>query len=130
MNYKEENLNGNYERLAVIYGYLQKAMGKVTLTSANKVLNELGFDRMTRKDYVFSQKVIDEKEDLKDIITNTIDGVISLDDLKNAQGNTPNNSMENNLDDVLTPYMKTHQRSRYLSSVQTAVNMFKVQGKL
>lgn len=111
MNYKEENLNGNYERLAVIYGYLQKAMGKVTLSSANKVLNELGFDRMTRKDYVFSQKVINEKENLKDIITNTIDGVISLDDLKNAKGNTPKNSLDNNLDDVLTPYMKTHQRS-------------------
>lgn len=56
MNYKEENLDGNYERLAVIYGYLQKAMGKVTLTSANKVLGELGFDRMTRKDYEFSQR--------------------------------------------------------------------------
>jgi len=36
---------------------------------------------MTRKDYVFSQKVINEKEDLKDIISITIDGVIYLDDL-------------------------------------------------
>lgn len=94
--------------LAVVFGYLEKAKGKVALVDVNKIIKHLGYDRLKRADFNYVNEEINQSDRLTKIAKQAIKGDIGLDDLKYANGDL-GNKLEDNLDDVLTPYKKIHQ---------------------
>lgn len=96
--------------IATIFGYLQRSKGKVGLTDVNKILKSLKFNRIKRVHFEQLIKEVDNNKELREVSIQAIDGNIGLDDLKLSNGNKPNKSLDENLDSVLTPYQRTHQR--------------------
>lgn len=94
--------------LAVVFGSLEKSKGKVSLVNVNKIIKQLGYDRLKRKDFDHAIKEIYQNDRLSDLAKQTINGEIGLDDLKKANGSL-NSKLEDNLNDVLTPYQSMHQ---------------------
>ena len=94
--------------LAVVFGSLEKSKGKVSLVNVNKIIKQLGYDRLKRKDFDHAIKEIYQNDRLSDLAKQTINGEIGLDDLKKVNGSL-NSKLEDNLNDVLTPYQSMHQ---------------------
>lgn len=108
---KSLNLLDSYDgTMAVIFGRLQKTKGAVSLTNVNKILKSLHFDRIKRKDFEMVAKEIESHKELGKLSQLAMDDSLRLDDLKMSDGSYRSKSLETDLDSVLSPSQRIHQR--------------------
>lgn len=97
------------EAYAVVYGYLAKTKGKVQTAPFNKIVTELGFDRVSQKALKDIAKEINESERLTGIVEEAIKGNLDLSDLKHYH-TEEQTFPDGNPHKVITPYIVEHQR--------------------
>ena len=94
---------------AIIFGHLVKTFGKVTVTNMNKLLVELGYDRVNAKELNELASSLGENPELGTLVDKAVSGEITLEQLENYY--TEEKVYETkSLHDVITPYQVEHQR--------------------
>ena len=107
---KMENIYREPEQVsAIIFGHLVKTFGKVTVTNMNKLLVELGYDRINAKELNELASSLGENPELGTLVDKAVSGEITLEMLENYY--TEEKVYETkSLHDVITPYQVEHQR--------------------
>ena len=105
-----ENIYREPEQVsAIIFGHLVKTFGKVTVTNMNKLLVELGYDRINAKELNELASSLGENPELGTLVDKAVSGEITLEMLENYY--TEEKVYETkSLHDVITPYQVEHQR--------------------
>ena len=105
-----ENIYREPEQVsAIIFGHLVKTFGKVTVTNMNKLLVELGYDRINAKELNELASSLGENPELGTLVDKAVSGEITLEQLENYY--TEEKVYETkSLHDVITPYQVEHQR--------------------
>ncbi len=98
------------EVYAVVFGFLIRTFGKIQSSKVNKIVDELGYDKVTVKLLKDYASQIENDPHLSSILEDAIEGKVTPDEIK--EYNTENHpiSSEADIHKVVTPYQIAHQR--------------------
>lgn len=125
-----ENIYREPEQVsAIIFGHLVKTFGKVTVTNMNKLLVELGYDRINAKELNELASSLGENPELGTLVDKAVSGEITLEQLENYYTEEKVYKTKS-LHDVITPYQVEHQRvladNRAFNKVQKSGALAKI----
>ena len=98
------------EVYAVVFGYLIRTFGKIQTSKVNKIVDELGYDKINvtlLKEYA---EKIEEDPHLSDILDEAVNGDITPDELKKYNTDTKPIGSESDIHKIVTPYQVEHQK--------------------
>lgn len=96
------------EVYAVVFGVLLRDEGKIVSSKFNKIINELGLDRVRAKEIQEIYNEIDADDYLADIKEQAIDGEITLDTVEGVTGDKP--FEDKKLVDAVSNYVVDNKR--------------------
>lgn len=106
---------------AIVFGHLVKTFGKVQTSKFNKVVDELGYDKVSAEGLRSLAKRIEGTEELSELTDKAVKGEVSLEDI-NYYHTDVKPFEEESLFSVVTPYQVQHQRvlkaNREFSKIQ------------
>ena len=98
------------EIYAIIFGYLIRTFGKIQMSKVNKIALELGYDRVNVDLIKQYADEIEEDPHLEELLDKAIAGEITPDQLKKYNTDTKPIDSEEDMYNVLTPYMVSHEK--------------------
>lgn len=96
------------EVYAVVFGVLLRDEGKIVSSKFNKIINELGLDRVRAKEIQEIYNEIDADDYLADIKEQATDGEITLDTVEGVTGDKP--FEDKKLVDTVSSYVVDNKR--------------------
>lgn len=104
--YEEPN-----EVYAIVFGHVAKTFGKVQTSKFNKIVEELGYDRVNGKGLRELAERFESDEVLDDLVQKATDGELGIEDLHSYETDRKPFEEEDKLFKVITPYQVQHQRN-------------------
>lgn len=95
---------------AVVFGYLIRTFGKIQTSKVNKIVDELGYDKLNVKLLKEYAENIEGDPELSKILEDAVEGNITPNELKGYNTDKHPISSEEDIHKVVTPYQIEHQR--------------------
>lgn len=96
-------IESSLDAFAIVMGYLQRQEGKIRRSAFNKIVNELGFDRVSQEQLLSISNEIENSDNSKALYKDSLNGKVKLDDISDNI-NQLSKVSEKGIFDILTPY--------------------------